>query len=222
MNDLSIYRDGRNSPARKLRKGKFGTHIVHFPSLKNNKTVVCESELEADLCLLFEYEPSVLEYRPQADTYRFTVNEKTRTYTPDFMATYDTGEQIYFEVKPDNIEGNGEYMEMSNTFSEKIKTAGYGFELLMERHIRIQPRMENLKELYSRISGITECEQAHLMDTLALLSRAISIHDLINMESPPSFRAVAHAIFFQKIEFNIDSPMGPHSCIAPVTFNGNK
>lgn len=214
MRDLSVFKDGRNSPARKLKKGKFGKHIVHFPSLKNKKTIVCESELEADLCLHFEYEPSVLGYLPQPDTFKFIFDDKVRTYTPDFLATYDTGEQVYYEVKPDHIEGNEYYKEMIRIFSEKVGKSGYSYKLVLERDIRVQPRINNLQTLYNRIAGVTRHEHAYLMDTLLSLDKEKSIQDLISIESPPSFRSIANAIFFQAIEFDIDSPFGPYSYIS--------
>jgi hypothetical protein len=107
-------------------------------------------------------------------------------------------------------------MDMIYVFDELIKKAGYGFKLLTEQHIRVQPRMENLKALYSRIVGVTEHEHAYLMDTLNFLNRETSVHELIHMESPPSFRSVAHAIFFQKLTFDMNMPFGRYSHIAPV------
>lgn len=216
MSDLSIYRDGRNSPARKLKKGKFGKHIVHFPSIKNKKTVVCESELEADFCLLLEHDQSVVEYKPQPDTYRFSLNRKARLYTPDFLVIYDTGECTYYEVKPNHIESDEAYRVMFNTFSELVGELGYGSTLILERQIRVQPRLDNLKDLYSRIAMVSKHEHDYLMDTLRHLNKEITIHDLVSMNSPPSFRSIANAIFLKKIACDIDTPFSQNSYITKI------
>lgn len=77
-----------------------GKVVGFMPSVKNNRQVAWESQLEKKACLLFEFSPIVVSYREQPITISFPSGGYIRKYTPDFELQLNTGQYIYVEVKP--------------------------------------------------------------------------------------------------------------------------
>lgn len=207
MKPLSAFESSRTvEPSRTLKKGKYAKHIVHFPSLKNGKVVVCESELEADYCVWLEYEESVVEYAPQPGTFSFTVKGALTWYTPDFQVTYDTGEIKYIEVKPDHIFEDAGYLQKIEEFKRIAKKEGYRFVLVTERDIRVQPKLRNLQNLYNRLHLVTDSEVAYTLDSLKSSPTGITLRALLSSPFPPSMKSIARCVFTRLISADLDQP----------------
>jgi hypothetical protein len=207
MKPLSAFENSRTvEPSRSLKKGKYGKHIVHFPSLKNRKVVVCESELEADFCVWLEYEANVVEYAPQPGTFSLALEGAPSRYTPDFQITYDTGEIRYIEVKPDHIFQDAGYLRKIDEFKRIAEQHGYSFGLVTERDIRIQPKLRNLQNLYNRLHLVTDVEVAYALDSLKSSSTGITLRTLLSSSFPPSVKSIAKGVFTRLISADLDQP----------------
>lgn len=208
MRPPSTFENSRTqTPSRHLKKGKYGKHITHFPSFKNKKVVVCESELEADFCVWLEYEEQVVAYAPQPGTFTFTVDDRTVRYTPDFEITYGTGEIRYAEIKPDHIAEDTGYLRKVGEFRKVCELAGYGFDLITEREIRIQPKLRNLQNLYNRMHLVTDTELSYALDSLKQPSASGStVRSLLALTYPPSMKSIAKAVFSGLMLADLDQP----------------
>lgn len=195
------------TPSRVLKKGKYGKHITHFPSEKNRTTIVCESELEADFCIWLEYDAEVVAYAAQPGTFAFAVTGTATHYTPDFEVTYSTGEIKYFEVKPDHVLQNTLYLTKMNVFRALAEQEGYGFRLVTERDIRIQPKLHNLQNLYSRLHSVGELEIAYLLEHVRTMPAETTLRALLGGPTPPSMKATAKGLFAHWIYTDLDQPL---------------
>ncbi|MFJ5296842.1 Tn7 transposase TnsA N-terminal domain-containing protein [Pseudomonas sp. NPDC088368] len=208
MRPPSTFENSRTqTPSRLLKKGKYGKHITHFPSFKNKKVVVCESELEADFCVWLEYEEQVVAYAPQPGTFTFVVDDRAVRYTPDFEITYGTGEIRYAEIKPDHIAEDTGYLRKVGEFRKVCELAGYGFDLITERDIRIQPKLRNLQNLYNRMHLVTDTELGYALDSLRQPSvSASTVRSLLALTYPPSMKSIAKAVFSGLMLADLDQP----------------
>jgi hypothetical protein len=67
------------------RVTSMGLNLPGVTTNKNGHTVQFESFAERILCVLFERDKTVLDYRSQPETFEFTdQGKKLRRYTPDF------------------------------------------------------------------------------------------------------------------------------------------
>lgn len=91
------------SPSSRVRepvKPTTGRVVGYFPSVKNNRSIAWESQLEQKACYVFEFSPEIIKYREQPLSIYYRLNGELLRYTPDFELTLLSGELIYVEVKP--------------------------------------------------------------------------------------------------------------------------
>lgn len=73
---------------------------ISFYSRKNRCMQYCESFLESDACLIREFDPNIVAYLTQPESFGYPVNGRLLRYTPDCLVkTRDRG-FYYDEVKP--------------------------------------------------------------------------------------------------------------------------
>jgi hypothetical protein len=183
-------------PARRLRKGRHGARIVHFPSLKNDRTIVCESTVEADFALKLEHAPDVIGYLAQPETFEFTINGESSSYTPDFLVYFYDSHPIYFEIKPADWDLDRALNERLNNYQGILKKQNIELRVVSEHEIREHPLMTNLQRVYSRIHQVPQAELEHLMSCLKSAGGKVTIRELRQCDIPPTDRAVMHALFY--------------------------
>ena len=203
----------RNQPVRKLGKGRPGKQIVHFPSLKNQGVVVCESRLEADFCLWLEYDKDVVSYRPQPETVSLIVDDEAHWYTPDVLATSFTGATKMWEVKPQGVYRWPAYLRKMVAAHEYFARRRQDFELVTDQVIRCQPRLRNLRWLYAQAHMVDPRATHHLWDSLQGLAEPVTLGHLLNQAVPVSIRAIAQAVFRRQLAINLGEVWGPHSVL---------
>jgi len=99
-----------NEPSRKIPKN-YRNITGKFSSKKSSNLVSFESKLERDFLYLFEFDTNILKILEQPITIKYTKEDKTNKYTPDFyLKTSDKYNDIIIEVKY--------YNELKNTFLE--------------------------------------------------------------------------------------------------------
>ena len=201
MKKFRTYDGGNPSPARNIASSKAGKQTTVFPSRKNGTSIICESRLEADACLAWEQDPSVLRYYAQPAHLFVVVKEKGTSYTPDFAVIYDTGKTRFVEVKPDTVWDKPKYLALFKE-TKKLLAPRHQFQLLTSKEIRKQPRLRNLKAIYHQSSRVTKLERAFLRDQLSVLSSPVQVRTLLSLPTPPSARAIAAAIFEGELRLN--------------------
>lgn len=202
MKKFRTYNGGNPPPARNIGSSKAGKQTTVFPSRKNGASVVCESRLEADACLAWEQDPTVVRYYAQPERLFVVVNEKPRSYTPDFAIIYITGETRFVEVKPDTVLQKPKFLALFEMTEKLLESQGHQFQLLTSKDIRRQPRLKNLKSIYHQSHRVSDLEMAFLRDQLSVLSSPVQVRTLLRLPTPPSACAIAAAIFNQELQLN--------------------
>lgn len=210
---LTRERDDGFVPARHLSRGRPGKQIVHFPSLKNEGVVVCESRLEADFCLWLEYDKGVVTYQPQPCQARLLVDGNFHAYTPDFLSTSLTGGRKLWEVKPDGVCRWPAYLRKMIVAAAHFRAQGQDFELVTSVVIRRDPELRNLHWLYAQAHVVDPRESAHLWDILGQMGEPTTLGCLCQQPVPVSIRAIARAVFCGELQINMAEPVGPRSIV---------
>src|SRR6187431_3715186 len=91
------------SPSTRVRepvKPTTGRVVGYFPSVKNNRSIAWESQLEQKACYVFEFSREITKYQEQPLNIYYRLNGEFLRYTPDFELTLVSGELVYVEIKP--------------------------------------------------------------------------------------------------------------------------
>ena len=197
------------TPARKIGRGRPGVHIVQFPSEKNQRVIPVEGRLEADMCLLLEFDPAIKSYRSQPLTVRLEDEHGLFNHTPDFEVQPTGGRAFLLEVKP--------HARASQSFrAQRIEVArqhflGMDLEYVLrtERHIRIEPRITTLRNLYGRARTVS---REGLIDLLALLPKDGSPATLkeIAAQMPSNLGHIGRGLLEGWVEVELEKPIGPN------------
>ncbi|WMN89736.1 TnsA endonuclease N-terminal domain-containing protein [Vibrio parahaemolyticus] len=135
------------SPARKLTKSR-GKNIHRYASAKMGKRVTVESALECDACYRFDFEKDIIRFCSQPIRYSYYYNGKWRTYVPDFLVQFDTGEYVLYEIKPENIASSPDFLDEWSAKQQAAQTRGLELELVEEKKIRVKNLLKNLKLMH--------------------------------------------------------------------------
>lgn len=125
-----------------------------FPSRKNGRMVQHEGLLELDAIYLFETSPRIVRYREQPRKINYPDGERLRHYTPDFELVLLTGEVVLIEVKPAEKFRNEEIQHKFDRIKSHMHRLGLAFVILTDEHIRVAPRLANLRWIYHRASRV--------------------------------------------------------------------
>lgn len=72
----------------------------HFPSVKMERMIDWESQLERRACHRFEFSSAIKQYHEQPDPIWLLIEGEYRRYTPDFALYLHDGSVLIIEVKP--------------------------------------------------------------------------------------------------------------------------
>ncbi|MGF6401609.1 hypothetical protein ABH905_005275 [Pseudomonas frederiksbergensis] len=183
-------------------KSHYGKHSVYFPSQKNQTQIVCDSTLEADYCVLLEFEPTVERYQSRPGIFKISVDERIHDYTPDFLV--ETTELVYYtEIKLD-------FTKLSARVNAKLQAASCYFNQLGrllrfadENSIRRGEYLRNLKYLYLHSFNVGADERGDCARQLEALTLPIRLGDLLTKQNGPSTRSIYKAIFDQVLIFDL-------------------
>lgn len=118
-----------------------------FPSRKNGRMVHHEGLLELDACYFFELAPSVVEYREQPRKMDYPDGTRVRSYTPDFLLTLRSGEELVIEIKHSEVLARPDVEDKYNKIASHLQRQGTAYVIITERLLRDQPRLRNLKKM---------------------------------------------------------------------------
>ncbi len=186
-----------------------GRVVGYYPSVKNNRQIAWESQLEKKACNLFEYSSVVKRYREQPRTVYVPNQGEVRRYTPDFELTLTSGELVYVEIKPVKKLNNQKLKERLQDISRWFEEYGYHFIVITDEELNQPIRQRNLSMLRQSLrylctpdlvqrarewmEGITEATLEELfsyldsrIQTYALIAQghlAINLDEQINLNS---------------------------------------
>ncbi len=136
-----------HNPARKLTKSR-GKNIHRFASVKMGKRVTVESALECDACYHFDFEKDIVRFCSQPIRYTYYLNGNNRTYVPDFLVQFDTGEYVLYEIKPDDTASSPDFLDEWRAKQQTAEEMRLELELVEEKQIRDKTLLKNLKLMY--------------------------------------------------------------------------
>lgn len=120
-----------------------------FPSQKNGEMIYWESTLERDFCFLLEFSLGLRSFTSQPRRFETKKDGETRKHIPDFEVVCVDGAIGYVEVKPLTRLQNLEVRENLDRLENELVRQGYFYQIATEEKIRQQPRLDNLKRIFS-------------------------------------------------------------------------
>lgn len=148
---LNISPVKKSARAREPVKPTTGRVVGYYPSIKNNRAIAWESQLEEKACNLFEFSSVVTSYREQPVTIYYQTQGKICRYTPDFELTINSGEKLYVEIKPasklKNLELKNQLIDISNFWKEN----GYRFVVITDEELNHNELQRNLRLLRTHL-----------------------------------------------------------------------
>ena len=134
---------------RKLPRTSRIMNITHFHSVKNWKSMYCESKLERDVMLTLEFDCNVKAYVSQPLSITWVLNDTEIRYTPDLLVQTINDDFYFIEVKPFfafQLEKNiQKFAYLQSHFREKYQRE---LQLVSCRDIYIDAQISNLDSLY--------------------------------------------------------------------------
>lgn len=138
----------KSKPARTPSNSGRRANIGLFSSFKMNDNFWYESHLERDYMYLLEIDPNVISYRSQPFKIKYLVQGKKRTYTPDLFVELATEKHVA-EVKPVSKVNSERNQEIFRHVAPQCKEQGWKFVVVTDQMIRVQPKLNNVKLLYT-------------------------------------------------------------------------
>jgi hypothetical protein len=189
-------------PRRPLQTAYYGKHLIFFPSRKNQQALVCHSALEADYCVLLEYDTAVIRYESQPGPFEVNVAARPRQYSPDFFV--ETTESAYYtEVKAD-------FHKLSSRVGLKLEAAqqqflcqGVTLAFADLESIRQNPKLSNLRFLYLHSFNVGDDEYGACLRFLSKLPYPINLRQILDHHEGVRERAIYRALFCRRIAFDL-------------------
>lgn len=181
---------------------------------RQKESVAYESSLERDLIILHEADPQVTRIISQPVSLAFKLNNRTYSYTPDFLILLNHSDYqgILVEVKPEN-----EWREHWRKWSVKWKVAinwckanNFQFRIYDESRIRTQ-KLNNIKQLNLLKNHVLE--QNDIDSALQKISRIdfMSVQDYLNEFSQEQWLQQKQIIWYLlsigQLQANLEYPL---------------
>ena len=133
--------------ARQIRGGQHGRKIVsRFPSRKMGRCVWGESPLECDYFNILEFDSAVRHFHAQPFKIEYELDAKRHVYTPDVLVETADAKRVV-EVKEAEKAALPENQLIYRIVERICEREGYSFVVALDRDIRQQPRLRNIKLL---------------------------------------------------------------------------
>ncbi len=121
--------------------------VYKFPSVRQGRTIYCESSLEFNYAHLLEFDQNVLSYQEQPLTLTYFLEGKAHRYTADFQVDSRASRDLV-EVKPTEDCASPENQRIFRAVKSAANKRGYGFVVADGDQIGRQPRLSNIKLLW--------------------------------------------------------------------------
>lgn len=155
-------------PARHVVTPTGGIVRGKFPSSKACRMISFEELLERDALYLFEFSPQIKDIHQQPFKFFYPCAGRVRRYTPDFELGLVNGDHLIVEIKPSKVLAKPAIAEKISAVRAAMTQQGRRFMVLTEKEIRLEPRLENLKVLYSLLRFAPSADQRQLLQKLRI------------------------------------------------------
>ena len=118
-----------------------------MPSLKMKRSIGCESTLEVDAAMLFDWTPEVVRYHAQPNHEYWSDGTKSFQYTPDFLLEMIDGTTIRVEVKPAGKLSDPTLRERLTQIEAHFQRSDRKFQILTEVTLRDSVLRTNVRTL---------------------------------------------------------------------------
>jgi hypothetical protein len=204
---------GDRAPVRDLRRGLPGYYTIFFPSLKNNRAVLCEGSVEAAYCVWLEWDSDVIAYYPQPYTFTWETERGTMRYTPDFFVLREQSENHFTEVKADFQQIKELARFKLDSFAARCQAWQIEWRRADKQQLMPPHHFANLRYLYFQGFRISAREQAYLRDFLARYKTSFTLGELLDSDSPPSLRSIYRWLFRGELSTDLSQPLNRQSRI---------
>lgn len=188
----------RHSPRR--RRQNF---IVHFPSLKNGRSMECESVLESAYCIWLEHAPQVVKYYTQPHTFTWIDDGYRYRYTPDFLVVLTHGDSHFTEVKLDFTKQRQSRLATLDSFHALCFQEGWTFKRRDQQHITGSTMFHTLQALYSRSSTYNEQRQEYFYHYLQQCTWPKTLGELIHDSAAPDTGTICYNLFTRRLKADL-------------------
>jgi hypothetical protein len=159
--------------------------------------------LEADYCILLEFDPIVECYNSRPSVFKICVKEETQDYIPDFLV--ETSEALYYtEVKANFEKLSSRVKNKLRAASHHFSSMGHSLRFADENTIRKGEILRNLKFLYLHSFNVGKDELGDCARQLEAITYPIRLGDLFAMSNRPSTRSTYKTMFDQDLTFNLN------------------
>lgn len=200
-----------HKPARRVIPRGPAWVVGMFPSRKNGRMVHWESQLERDRMYILEFDPEVLSFKEQPETYEFDLDGKSIRYTPDLEVKRKDGNVTIEEVKPSSR--TQKYAVLFDRAKEVFAGEGKHFQVVDDTVIRQQPRLDTIKYLlpfrrFTVAEDILECVYDRFSNTSCFTFGVLS--DFLRKQGlTPSSRWIILA--HNHLLFDLNTTLSPTS-----------
>lgn len=118
--------------------------ITSFPSIKHPKAQLCESTLEAEVCLVKDFDPRVVKRLTQP----FTIDFGDFRYTPDAITRESDGKEYIEEVKPASELDKPQVIKRLREVECRLFRKGINFRVVTDELTSNRLYIANLWQLY--------------------------------------------------------------------------
>lgn len=195
------------------------TGYVH--SNKSNAYTHFESSLERDALLICEFDPAVKAFSTQPRRFNFTLNGKSRHYTPDILIEYHDGRKVYVEIKyRDNLKKD--WLELKPKFKAAIhelkNEPNTRFKILTEIEIRTV-FLKNITFLLPYKSRAFEEYQLETIRKILLRGQPMTILELLSlcstseMEQAEFLNTLWYAVSHRIVQTDLASPLSMENLV---------
>lgn len=191
--------------------GRYGRRVTKFPSRKNRGGITCDSLLEADFCLLLERDADIVSYISQPCSVE-SVPHRT-CYTPDFMATLENGDEVYYEIKCDRRMNSRRTVMIREIYQEVFAQCNRTLVTVDESQIIRRLQRGDLGQLYWYSFNSTSSKALRVVRKINLTKRnAATVSELVNGKI--TIYDIAYGVFYQLLLIEPCARLTAHTVVA--------
>jgi len=187
------------SPVRQPPRRRRQNFIVNFPSLKNGRSIECESVLESSYCIWLEYLPSVISYYTQPHTFTWVDESKRYHYTPDFFVLLENDESYFSEVKHDFAKQRQSRLDKLASFQRLCMQEGWTFHRQNQENLTSSSLFQSIKTLYSRSRHVDEQQELHFRNYSRNRIWPTTLGELIADKAGPNDSTIYYYLFTKRL-----------------------
>lgn len=185
-----------------------------FHSLKSRRTLRAASDLERDHFLISEFDDNVIQFLEQPLWVRYPLSGRLAKHRPDCFV-YMKPESEFREIKYEKEASTPENEERWSAIGPALSALGYGYRVLTERHIRQQPRYQNVWAIFE--SRMTPLPAKQALDDIAQFLRTrqyASVAELLARFGLPDEATIYALIRRGFLSLNLDGPLSLESDVS--------